>query len=141
MILSGLRTTKGKWATLHNPSISRYVLDISISEVTTAKRNFTSTSTAKGRAPESLLRLKSLVTENDHSLARTWLEGFGPEDIPKEAWSASYSRSSGPGGQVSPHFSLHSTPVFPSSLSSFTRSHSPSNHKTTFSGLGIVLDM
>ena len=110
MIHSGLRSMRWAWGSLHHPSISRYVLDIPISEITTSKRNFTSSCTAKGRAPDSLLRLKSLVSENDHSLARTWLEGFGPEDIPKEAWSASYSRSSGPGGQVSPCFRFHSTP-------------------------------
>jgi hypothetical protein len=53
-------------------------------------------------ASESLLRLQSLETPADHSEARTWLNDFEVDDIPKEAWEAGYSRSSGPGGQVSP---------------------------------------
>lgn len=75
--------------------------------ISLAARTLTSTPTNRAKAPESLLRLESLKSESDHALARTWLDGFGVDDIPKEAWEASYSRSSGPGGQVrlcpSPH--------------------------------------
>jgi hypothetical protein len=64
--------------------------------------HFSSTGTLAAPVPEALLRLQSLQTESDHSAARTWLDDFQVEDIPKEAWEAGYSRSSGPGGQVSP---------------------------------------
>jgi peptidyl-tRNA hydrolase ICT1 len=47
------------------------------------------------------LRLQSLQSDTDHSVARNWLDGFRVDDIPKDAWEAGYSRSSGPGGQAS----------------------------------------
>jgi hypothetical protein len=50
---------------------------------------------------EKVSRIHSLDSEEDHASARTWLDGFKESDIPKEAWEAGYSRSSGPGGQVS----------------------------------------
>ncbi|ORX33398.1 hypothetical protein BD324DRAFT_639967 [Kockovaella imperatae] len=52
-----------------------------------------------GPAPASLLALKSLDTEEDSTLAREWVKGFTVEDIPKSSYTATYSRSSGPGGQ------------------------------------------
>jgi len=52
----------------------------------------------KPPSPE-LLAVSALNTEEDHALARAWLDEFVPEDIPKSAYDVSYARSSGPGGQ------------------------------------------
>ena len=85
-------------------------------------RVFSSSFVWRARAPDSLLRLVALESEADHSLARDWIEEFKEGDIPKDTWVASYSRSSGPGGQVSPSpFSpcpsiLHSLPAHAPSI-------------------------
>lgn len=119
MLLSKMRSTRWVRASgsgsgpLHHthphPSFVRYTRSFDAYEI----RGFTSTIFTWGRAPDSLLGLRSLNTESEHSLARAWLEEFGVGDIPKEAWSAGYTRSSGPGGQVSPCplSSLHSHPL------------------------------
>ena len=65
------------------------------------RRLFSSTTPFAAPASDSLLRLQSLESPAEHSEARTWLDDFQVDDIPKEAWEAGYSRSSGPGGQVS----------------------------------------
>lgn len=44
--------------------------------------------------------LKTLETPDDNASARTWIENFKSAQIPKEVVEMSYSRSSGPGGQV-----------------------------------------
>lgn len=67
-----------------------------------SKRLFSSTTPLAAPASDSLLRLQSLESPAEHSEARTWLNDFQVDDIPKGAWEAGYSRSSGPGGQVSP---------------------------------------
>ena len=69
-----------------------------------SKRLFSSTTPLAAPASDSLLRLQSLASPAEHSEARTWLDDFQVDDIPKEAWEAGYSRSSGPGGQVSPPY-------------------------------------
>jgi peptidyl-tRNA hydrolase ICT1 len=64
-------------------------------------RCLSSTPATCAAAGTELLRLQSLDTPADHKAAREWVDGFGVGDIPKEALAVSYSRSSGPGGQVS----------------------------------------
>ena len=64
-------------------------------------RSFFSGLPRLARAPPELLLLKSLEGENDHKLARVWLADFDRNDIPKTSYEVTYSRSSGPGGQVS----------------------------------------
>ena len=64
-------------------------------------RHLASSTSTRAPASDSLLRLQFLESDADHSSARNWLDGFGVDDIPKDAWEAGYSRSSGPGGQVS----------------------------------------
>ena len=44
--------------------------------------------------------LKTLESPEDNVRARSWLEDFKSRAIPKEFVELSYSRSSGPGGQV-----------------------------------------
>jgi hypothetical protein len=44
--------------------------------------------------------LRVLETAHDMELARQWLERFGREIIPRTYVDLSFSRSSGPGGQV-----------------------------------------
>jgi peptidyl-tRNA hydrolase ICT1 len=44
--------------------------------------------------------LRVLATAADMALARQWLEHFGREIIPRTYVDLSFSRSSGPGGQV-----------------------------------------
>jgi hypothetical protein len=66
------------------------------------RRFLSSTTPLAAPASEHLLRLQSLESPADHAEARTWLNDFQVDDIPKESWEAGYSRSSGPGGQVSP---------------------------------------
>lgn len=52
-----------------------------------------------GPASPDLLALKDLVDDEDHALARDWLDAFALEDVPKSSYQVSYARSSGPGGQ------------------------------------------
>ena len=66
-----------------------------------AVRSLSNTLVAAAPVSESLLLLFTLQTPEDHSEARSWLDNFQVNHIPKEAWEAGYSRSSGPGGQVS----------------------------------------
>lgn len=63
--------------------------------------SFSTSSFRFARAPKDLVDLFSMSNESHHALARTWLDSFTIEDIPKDAYEVSYSRSSGPGGQVS----------------------------------------
>lgn len=50
-------------------------------------------------------RLSELLTEGDNNIASAWIDEFkAVNKIPKELVEFSFSRSSGPGGQVSPAF-------------------------------------
>jgi len=69
-------------------------------------RSFTTIPRRLAPASPALLAIPSLDHESDHALARAWLDGFKEGDIPKTAWEAGYSRSSGPGGQVRHKFTL-----------------------------------
>lgn len=65
-------------------------------------RCFTSTAARLGKASKvskELASLRSLSTDDDHRHARTWIDSFTLEDVPKEELDVSYARSSGPGGQ------------------------------------------
>lgn len=62
-------------------------------------RPLSSSSSRLGPASPELLALKELVKDEDHALAREWLDDFVPEDVPKTSYEVSYARSSGPGGQ------------------------------------------
>lgn len=65
-------------------------------------RGFTSTAVRLGKASKvskELASLRTLSTDDDHKSARTWVDGFTLEDVPKEELDISYARSSGPGGQ------------------------------------------
>jgi hypothetical protein len=64
-------------------------------------RTFSVAAARLANAPKTLLQLPDLVKPDDHQLAENWINGFQQDDIPKDAWETSYSRSSGPGGQVS----------------------------------------
>lgn len=64
-------------------------------------RSYTLTAPRLASPPKQLLDLPSLSDETHHALARTWLDGFTLDDIPKNSYEVTYSRSSGPGGQVS----------------------------------------
>lgn len=44
--------------------------------------------------------LKALESPEDNQHARTWIERFKAQSIPKELVGLTFSRSSGPGGQV-----------------------------------------
>ena len=44
--------------------------------------------------------LRALDTPEDNQKARSWLEQFKTREIPKELVEMTFSRSSGPGGQV-----------------------------------------
>jgi hypothetical protein len=60
-------------------------------------RRFNSSNTA--------LNLDRLTSDQDHREAARWLENFkqdGSDRIPRTAYEIQMSRSSGPGGQVSP---------------------------------------
>lgn len=65
-------------------------------------RCFTATTARLGKASKvsrELAALRSLSTDDDHRHARTWVDSFTLEDVPKEELDVSYARSSGPGGQ------------------------------------------
>ncbi|WVW82670.1 hypothetical protein I302_104681 [Kwoniella bestiolae CBS 10118] len=62
-------------------------------------RTFSTSSHLNAKASSQLLALSSLVKESDHGLAREWIDNFKIEDIPKDGYVVSRSRSSGPGGQ------------------------------------------
>ncbi|WVQ99068.1 hypothetical protein IAU59_006200 [Kwoniella sp. CBS 9459] len=62
-------------------------------------RTLTSTASLQEKASTHLLRLAKLDKEADHVEARAWVDGFTLDDIPKDAYEVSRSRSSGPGGQ------------------------------------------
>ena len=47
--------------------------------------------------------ISKLVTEEDTEEARTWVTQFANAKVPKESVEFSFSRSSGPGGQVIGH--------------------------------------
>ncbi|WVN85156.1 uncharacterized protein L203_100299 [Cryptococcus depauperatus CBS 7841] len=64
-----------------------------------AIRSITSSACAQGKLPAQPLSLIRLVEESDHAWAREWVDGFTVDDIPKEGYLATKSRSSGPGGQ------------------------------------------
>lgn len=64
-----------------------------------SRRWLHSTTARWGKAPPELLRLSALGSDAEHKLAREWLDGFRPGDIPPTAIEKSFARSSGPGGQ------------------------------------------
>lgn len=51
--------------------------------------------------------LSVLITSKDVAAARDWLKSFGECSIPRAAVDITFSRSSGPGGQVCPHSFAH----------------------------------
>ena len=57
--------------------------------------------TSKSFAPTPP-EVKALETSNDMKAARLWADAFRKVSIPREAVELSFSRSSGPGGQVKP---------------------------------------
>lgn len=63
------------------------------------QRQFTSSPSSHGRAPDSLLNIPALDKDEDHIAAREWLDEFTVDDVPKTSYVASYARSSGAGGQ------------------------------------------
>lgn len=66
------------------------------------RRGFSTTTISHAAAAAAAApRLAALKTESDHAAARRWLDDFTLGDIPKHAYEVGYSRSSGPGGQVS----------------------------------------
>lgn len=65
------------------------------------RRLLSTTACLAAKPPVQLLHISKLGSESEHLLARQWVDAFNPEDIPKEGWVATRSRSSGPGGQVS----------------------------------------
>ncbi|WWC60712.1 uncharacterized protein I303_103288 [Kwoniella dejecticola CBS 10117] len=62
-------------------------------------RYFSATPCLPGKAPSQLLITPSLSKESDHISARQWIDDFEVDDIPKDSYEISRSRSSGPGGQ------------------------------------------
>lgn len=50
-------------------------------------------------------RIAELVTPEDTAEARSWVSKFKEETIPRGSVELTFSRSSGPGGQVSLHIS------------------------------------
>lgn len=64
-------------------------------------RKLSTTSSCLASPTKALLGLGTLETPEQHKLAKEWVDNFRRDDIPKDAWEATYSRSSGPGGQVS----------------------------------------
>ena len=81
--------------------LSRLRVQIRLIIAQQAVRSLSSSFICAAPSSDSLLRLATLQTPEDHSEARSWLDNFQVNHIPKEAWEAGYSRSSGPGGQVS----------------------------------------
>lgn len=65
-----------------------------------SRRLLSTTACLAAKPPVKLLHIPKLGSESEHLLARQWVDAFTPEDIPKEGWVATRSRSSGPGGQV-----------------------------------------
>ncbi|KIR31397.1 peptidyl-tRNA hydrolase ICT1 [Cryptococcus deuterogattii MMRL2647] len=63
------------------------------------RRLLSTTSCLAAKPPVQLLHVPKLDSETEHLLARQWIDAFTLEDIPKEGWVATRSRSSGPGGQ------------------------------------------
>ncbi|KAL1410954.1 hypothetical protein Q8F55_001897 [Vanrija albida] len=62
-------------------------------------RLLSTSSSAAGPAPARLLALAQLSKQDDHTLARDWINGFTLDDLPKDGYEVTYARSSGPGGQ------------------------------------------
>ncbi|WWC89665.1 uncharacterized protein L201_004590 [Kwoniella dendrophila CBS 6074] len=62
-------------------------------------KSFTTHSRYHAKASSELLGISSLIKESDHILAREWIDNFKLDDIPKESYIITRSRSSGPGGQ------------------------------------------
>ncbi|WWD09736.1 hypothetical protein V865_007864 [Kwoniella europaea PYCC6329] len=62
-------------------------------------RTVASSSVSFAKASPHLLVLPTLPKETDHAAAREWVDNFKLDDIPKDAYIISRSRSSGPGGQ------------------------------------------
>ncbi|OCF71465.1 hypothetical protein I204_07523 [Kwoniella mangroviensis CBS 8886] len=60
---------------------------------------FSSSILRSAKASPQLLALSSLVKESDHAAAREWVDSFKLDDVPKDGYVVSRSRSSGPGGQ------------------------------------------
>ncbi|WVO24898.1 uncharacterized protein IAS62_006278 [Cryptococcus decagattii] len=63
------------------------------------RRLLSTTACLAAKPPVQLLHVPKLDSETEHLLARQWIDTFTLEDIPKEGWVATRSRSSGPGGQ------------------------------------------
>lgn len=51
------------------------------------------------KQPVTFLRFTSSFTKEEIALAQEWLDSFTPSQIPKDHFTISFSRSSGPGGQ------------------------------------------
>ncbi|WVF71837.1 hypothetical protein IAT40_006646 [Kwoniella sp. CBS 6097] len=64
-----------------------------------ARRSFPTTTAVQDKASDHLLSIPKLDKEADHVQAREWVNGFRVDDIPKDGYEVSRSRSSGPGGQ------------------------------------------
>ncbi|OCF32073.1 hypothetical protein I316_06229 [Kwoniella heveanensis BCC8398] len=93
------RRRKSGWHHRTYSSRSRSSLSSSALSDIVQRRNLTSSSHSLDKASDHLLRLSKLDKEADHVEAREWVERFKVDDIPKDAYEVSRSRSSGPGGQ------------------------------------------
>lgn len=63
-------------------------------------RSFSTGNTIFVPPPASIASLEKLKEEKDHAAARKWIHEFELGDIPQDSIEVTYSRSSGPGGQV-----------------------------------------
>jgi hypothetical protein len=87
-------------------NLARSPYTLSQSPVCLVYRSFTTSNSKYAVPPPEVRTLAALTSEEDHSAASKWLSTFTVEDIPKTAYEVSYSRSSGPGGQVRLHYSI-----------------------------------
>lgn len=65
------------------------------------RRAFSLSCRSNARPSTKLLTIPALSQASEHQEAKAWLDGFTSSDIPKSGYEVSWSRSSGPGGQVS----------------------------------------
>lgn len=61
-------------------------------------------------------RIAALVTPEDTAEARSWVSKFKEETVPRGSVELTFSRSSGPGGQVSPYLPDHGNSILRRSL-------------------------
>ncbi|WRT67502.1 uncharacterized protein IL334_004474 [Kwoniella shivajii] len=80
---------------IHTRTLSSHLL----SSRTNWKRGISTSILRLAKASPQLLSLSLLGKETDHKLAREWVDNFKIDDIPKDGYEATRSRSSGPGGQ------------------------------------------